>query len=237
MLPSSWQFVLWWWLFPPWHLVSWTPLLEQFRGDIQCWESWVFWYRILVNFCHSSDSETHRGRSQDWQAGPVSTLVLCGRGGVCSDGQIAVCWCEAMLLLGKHTGSAVRGLCWKSSVSSASLPPLSSLENWLPLGACLQLWRLLRAGAPFQITGFFVCFVGFCFGFLGSVWLFYISPVSIALVMFGPTLTRSFQSWAYPMYEFSLWAGSDITAWEKRTSQPVIWDTGRATFSILDSPC
>lgn len=117
------------------------------------------------------------------------------------------------------------------------LPPLSSLENWLPLGACLQLWRLLRAGAPFQITGFFVCFVGFCFGFLGSVWLFYISPVSIALVMFGPTLTRSFQSWAYPMYEFSLWAGSDITAWEKRTSQPVIWDTGRATFSILDSPC
>lgn len=38
MLSSSWQFVLWWGLFPPWHLASWTPLLEQLRGDVQCWD-------------------------------------------------------------------------------------------------------------------------------------------------------------------------------------------------------
>lgn len=47
------------------------------------------------------------------------------------------------------------------------LPPLSSLENWLPLGACLQLWRLLRAGAPFQITGFFCLFCWFLVWFFG----------------------------------------------------------------------
>lgn len=180
----------------------------------------------------------HRGRSQDWQPGTVSTLVLCGRGDVCSGGQIAVCWHKAMPLLGKHTGSAVWGLCWKRLApvrSSASLPPLSTLENWLPLGTCLQLWRLLRAGAPFQRTGIFLfvlLFIDLVFFFFFS--LFYILPVNIALVM---SLTRSFQSWTYPVYELSPWAGSGMTAWGKRTLQPVLWDTGRVTFSILDSCC
>lgn len=175
MFSLSWQFVLWWWLFPPWHLVNWTPLLEQLRGYVQCWESWtICWYRIHVHFCHWSSSETHRGWCQDWQPGPVSALVLCGRGG-----QITDCWCKATPLVGKHTESAVWGLCWKRLApvrSSASLPPLSNLENWLPFGTCLWLWRLLRAGAPFQRTGlFFVCL--FCrvlvWGFLGwFVWFF-----------------------------------------------------------------
>lgn len=178
MLSSSWQFVLWWWLFPPWHLVSWTPLLEQLREDVQCWESWaICWYRILVYFCHWSGSETHGGRSQDWQPGPVSTLVLCGRGGVCSGGQITVCWHKAMPLLGKHTASAVWGLCWKRLApvrSSVSLPPHSTLENWLPFGACLQLWRLLRAGAPFQRTQIFCLFCWFL------VWGFFFGLVCTA---------------------------------------------------------
>lgn len=210
MLSSSWQFVLWWWLFPPWHLVSWTALLEQMRADVPCWESWALcWCRILMKFCHWSSSETHGGRSH------IAVRPCQCTGAVWERRCVQCCWCKAMLCW------AVWGLCWKSLAplrQSTSLPSLSTLENWLPLGACLWLWRLLRAGAPFQrsvLVWVFWCF-GLVFLLLFVCLLLFIFPVSIVLVVFGPTLTRSFQSWDDPTYELSPWAGSGMTAWGKR---------------------
>lgn len=188
MLFSSWQFVLWWGLFPPWHLASWTPLLEQLRGDVQCWESWALCgYRTLINFGHWSGSETIEADHKPGRAGPVSALVLCGTvvaRSLPAGTRPFLCWA--------NTGSAEWGLCWKRLAPggrSVSLPALGSLENWLPLGTCLQLWK--RARAPFQKTGLFCLF---CWGFLALFFWFFVVcfSVSIALIMSAPTLTRSF---------------------------------------------
>lgn len=167
MLFSSWQFVLWWGLFPPWHLASWTPLLEQLRGDVQCWESWALCgYRTLINFGHWSGSETIEADHKPGRAGPVSALVLCGTvvaRSLPAGTRPCLCWA--------NTGSAEWGLCWKRLAPggcSVSLPALGSLENWLPLGTCLQLWKLPRARAPFQKTGLFCLF---CWGFLALFFL------------------------------------------------------------------
>lgn len=215
MLFSSWQFVLWWGLFPPWHLASWTPLLEQLRGDVQCWESWALCgYRTLINFGHWSGSETIEADHKPGRAGPVSALVLCGTvvaRSLPAGTRPCLCWA--------NTGSAEWGLCWKRLAPGDVLSPCPLLAPWRT--DCLLAHASSCGNSPglehlFRKLDFFVCFVGvfwLCF-----FWFFVVCfSVSIALIMSAPTLTRSFLLKGHELILcLSPWVGSGMTAWGKR---------------------
>lgn len=119
MLSLSWQFVLWWWLFPPWHSSKLDSISEIVGGRCTVLGELS---SLLVQdprpiLCHWSGSETTCRQvwsEADDKTGNQAVLAqFCRVGEELRGGQIAVCWRGAMPLVGERTWSAVWVLCWK----------------------------------------------------------------------------------------------------------------------------